>query len=99
MYILPLPGVFRPPSDAWLLARYIEAEQLPRSASALDLCTGSGVLALSAARAGASRVVAVDVSRRAVLATRLNAALNRLSVQAVRGDLFAAVPRERFDLI
>jgi release factor glutamine methyltransferase len=99
MRLLPLPGVFRPPSDAWLLARCIAQEQLPPSASALDLCTGSGVLALAAAHAGASRVVAVDISRRAVLATRLNAAINGVSAQAVRGDLFDAVGGERFDLI
>jgi release factor glutamine methyltransferase len=99
MRLLPLPGVFKPPSDAWLLARCIAAEQLPRSASVLDLCTGSGVLALAAAQAGASRVTAVDISRRAVVATRLNAALNGLSVNAVRGDLFDVVARQRFDLI
>jgi release factor glutamine methyltransferase len=99
MRLLPLPGVFRPPSDSWLLVRCIAAEELPRSASALDLCTGSGVLALAAARAGAERVIAVDISRRAVLATRLNAALNGLSVRAVRGDLFEPVAGQRFELI
>ena len=63
------------------------------------MCAGSGVLAIVAAQSGASRVTAVDISRRAVLATRLNAKLNRVRVRAVRGDLFAAVPGERFDLI
>ena len=91
--------MFRPPSDAWLLAHYIAAEEVPSRASVLDLCTGSGILALAAARVGASRVLAVDISRRAVLATRLNAALNGLAVQAVRGDLFDAVAGQRFDLI
>jgi release factor glutamine methyltransferase len=97
--LLPLPGVFQPPSDAWMLARCIDAEGLGGGSSVLDLCTGSGVLALRAALAGAGRVVAVDVSRRAVLAVRLNARLNGVRVEARRGDLFAAVPGERFDLI
>ena len=57
------------------------------------------MLALAAARAGAERVVAVDISLRAVLAARLNASLNGLSVKAVRGNLFDAVAGQRFDLI
>jgi release factor glutamine methyltransferase len=44
-------------------------------------------------------VVAVDISRRAVLAARVNALLNQAHVRAVRGDLFTAVSGQRFDLI
>ena len=65
----------------------------------LDLCCGSGVLALTAAGEGAGLVTAVDASLRAVLATRLNARLNGLRVRALRGDLFAPLGWERFDLI
>ena len=65
----------------------------------LDLCTGSGALAITAAKAGAGEVVAVDVSRRAVLTARLNALLNGVRIEAVRGDLFGAVGDRRFDLI
>jgi release factor glutamine methyltransferase len=65
----------------------------------LDLCTGSGVLAITAARRGARRVVGVDVSRRAVLAVRLNAKLNGVRVEAIRGDLFSPLGGERFDVI
>ena len=43
--------------------------------------------------------MAVDVSRRSVLTARLNARLNGVRIRAVRGDLFAAVGDERFDLI
>lgn len=70
----------------------------PRS-KVLDLCAGSGLLALTAAAAGAGKVVAVDVSRGAMLSTWLNARLNGLSVEARRGDLFSPVDGERFDLI
>jgi release factor glutamine methyltransferase len=66
---------------------------------ALDLCTGSGMLAVTAALEGASHVVAVDVSRRALLSVRLNAALNGVKVDARRGDLFDAVLGQRFDVI
>lgn len=91
------PGVFRPPSDAHLLADVLR-EHAP-GADVLDLCTGSGVLAVSAGLAGARSVTAVDVSRRAVLAARLNGVLNGVRVRARRGDLLAAVPGVRFDVI
>jgi release factor glutamine methyltransferase len=65
----------------------------------LDLCTGSGVLAVAAALRGARSVTAIDLSRRAVLTARLNARLNGVRVRARRGDLFAPVAGERFDWI
>src|SRR5436189_72295 len=75
-----------------------EDEGLPPGARVLDVCTGSGVLAITAARRGA-HATAVDISRRAVLCAALNARLNGVSVRAVRGDLLAAVGDERFDAI
>jgi release factor glutamine methyltransferase len=96
--VLP-PGVFRPISDTWLLADALDREPLPPRARVLDLCSGSGALAIRAARSRDREVWAVDVSRRAVLTIRLNAALNGVHVQARRGDLLAAVARERFDAI
>jgi release factor glutamine methyltransferase len=82
-----------------MLVKRLQSEPLKPGAAVLDLCTGSGVLAVAAARLGAAKVVAVDVSRRAVLAARLNARLNGVTVDAVRGDLFACVQGERFDVI
>jgi release factor glutamine methyltransferase len=96
---LALPGVFRPISDTWMLAQSLVGEPALRGGDVLDLCTGSGALAVVAASHGARRVTAVDASRRAVLSARLHAALNRVSVRARRGDLFAAVRDERFDVI
>lgn len=96
---LPFPGVFEPLSDSRMLAEWITHEPLTDGGSVLDLCTGSGILAIAAARAGASQVTAVDVSRRAVLAAWLNARLNGVSIRALRGDLFSPVDGERFDLI
>ena len=99
MRLVALPGVFRPISDTWLLADALDREPLPAGARVLDLCSGSGALAVRASLAGRRDVTAVDVSRRAVAAIRLNAALNGVEVRARRGDLLAAVAGERFDAI
>jgi release factor glutamine methyltransferase len=64
----------------------------------LELCTGSGAVALELAAAGA-QVTAVDVSRRSVATVRLNALLRGIRVRALRGSLFEPVSGERFDLI
>jgi release factor glutamine methyltransferase len=96
--LLPLPGVFQPLSDSYMLADQLAREQLGSGVTVLDVCTGSGLLAITAAMRGAASV-AVDVSRRAVLAARVNAALNGVRVQALRGELFAPVRGRRFDVI
>lgn len=98
MRLLVLPGVFRPHSDSWLLARHLR-DQLRPGASVADICAGSGLLAVTAACNGAKDVTAVDVSRRAVLTTRLNARLNGVAVDARRGDLLEPLAGRRFDLI
>jgi release factor glutamine methyltransferase len=99
MRLVVLPGVLRPPSDAHLLIEVMRERGFARDAAVLDLFTGSGVMAVAAALDGARAVSAVDISRRAVLNARINAALNRVGVRVLRGDLFEPVARERFDLI
>ena len=99
MRIVVFPGVLRPPSDAALLGGVMaRAGGGLRGREVLDLCSGTGILGLTAARLGA-RATAVDISRRAVLNARLNARLNGLSLTVLRGDLFAPVEDRRFDLI
>jgi release factor glutamine methyltransferase len=98
--LLPLPGVFRPISDSWLLARVVR-EEVSRAgvgSRVLDVCTGSGVVGVTAARAGAD-VTAIDVSCRAVAAAWLNARINRTRVRPRRGDLLEPVAGETFDVI
>ena len=99
MRLVTLPGVFRPISDSRFLADVLREQTLPPQASVLDLCTGSGILAVTAALRGTRSVTAVDVSRRAVATVRINARLNGVRVRAVRGDLFEAVRGQAFDAI
>ncbi len=93
-----MPGVFRPISDSRLLADCLRRELSP-GARVADICTGSGVLAVTAALHGAGAVSATDCSRRAVWSARLNARLNGVVVGAVRGDLLKPMGGRQFDLI
>ena len=68
----------------------------------LDLCTGSGCLAILAALAfPRARIDAVDLSAGALALARRNVASHRLGdrITLHRGDLFAPVARQRYDLI
>jgi release factor glutamine methyltransferase len=101
MFLLRPPGVYRPQPDTWLVARAARLSCVGPGSRVLDLCTGTGVLALLAARGGAERVAAVDVSRPAVWTARVNAALHRQRgrMRVLRGAGLAPVAGERFDLI
>ena len=67
-----------------------------------DVGTGSGILALAAARAGAESVVAADINPNAALTAVENAHANGVAnrVSALCSDLLSAVaPRPLFDVI
>lgn len=68
----------------------------------LDLCTGSGCLAILAARAfPRARVDASDVSPGALAVARTNVRAHRLAsrIRLIRSDLFAGLGRARYDVI
>ncbi|MFF3728540.1 HemK2/MTQ2 family protein methyltransferase [Streptomyces erythrochromogenes] len=96
--LIALPGVYQPQGDTRLLAHVLAQEALTPRMDVLEIGTGTGALALQAARRGA-RVTAVDVSWRAVLTARLNAAHRRLPLRVVRGDFAARALGSRFDVI
>jgi len=96
--LMRLPGVHRPVSDTWMLAGAMRSEGLAGK-SVLDICTGTGALAISAAQAGAGSVTAVDLTRQAVLCARVNSKVNGARVQVLRGDLFGPLGGRKFDVI
>jgi len=68
----------------------------------VDVGTGSGILALAAARAGAESVTAADINPNAALTAAYNSRANGVGdrITAVCSDLLSAVaPRPLFDVI
>lgn len=83
----------RPWGGGLVLARFLLDEPgWVRGRSVIDFGTGSGLVAVAAALAGASRVRAVDVDPQAAAAARLNAALNGVCVTAEVGDATQGAP-------
>ena len=80
-------GVFTPTPHGLAYANSTRVEPGER---VIDIGTGSGVMAVAAAKLGA-RAVATDVDPRAVRAARANAALNGATIEASVGPLFAGV--------
>ncbi|MCF6524126.1 50S ribosomal protein L11 methyltransferase [Streptomyces sp. JJ36] len=76
--------------------------ELPRSGSLLEIGSGTGIVAVTAALMGCDRVLASDINPQAVRNTELNARRHGVSgrVRSVHSDLFAALPpHERFDTV
>jgi 23S rRNA (cytosine1962-C5)-methyltransferase len=67
----------------------------------LDLCCYTGGFAVSAAKAGAKRVVAVDLDEEALETARQNARLNKVKVDFLHADTFNYLrqSKDRFDVV
>ncbi len=86
--------VYNPSDDSLLLLDVLEVSPGQRL---LDVGTGTGIVALHAAKAGA-KVTAVDINPHAVACARSNALRNDLKVEVLQGDLFDKV-EGLFDVI
>jgi release factor glutamine methyltransferase len=96
------PAVLIPRPETELLVELALERVLPQSESrVLDLGAGSGCVAIAVARhRPRAQVVAVDSAADAVELARRNAKrLGTPNVRVVRSDWFAALTRERFDVI
>jgi predicted nicotinamide N-methyase len=87
-------GAVPPPywAFAWAggqaLARYLlDHPETVRGREVLDIGSGSGIVAIAAAKAGASRVVAAEIDHFAAAAIALNMALNGVTISIETRDL------------
>jgi predicted nicotinamide N-methyase len=70
------------------LARYLlDHPETVRGRHVIDIASGSGLVAIAAAQAGAATVTAYDIDPLAVAAIDVNAAANTVTVQAVCADI------------
>ena len=68
--------------------------------SVLDLCTGSGCIAVSLKKCGFEKVYAADISDKALAVAKHNAKLNNADIIFLQSDLYENFPKEiRFDII
>jgi predicted nicotinamide N-methyase len=75
------------------LARYLlDHPETVTGRHVIDIASGSGLVAIAAALAGATAVTAYDIDPLAAAAITLNAAANAVPVRAVCADILAAVP-------
>lgn len=65
---------------------------------ALDLCTGSGCIAVTVAKETGERVTASDISEKALETAKKNAALNEADIEFIKSDMFEKIDG-RFDVI
>lgn len=86
-------GVYRPSDDSYFLIECIEVGR----EKALDMGTGTGIIALHMAKKGAM-VTAADKDARAVNNSIENAEMNGLTIKAVQSDLFSHI-KGHFDVI
>lgn len=66
--------------------------------SVLDLCTGSGAIAVSLAKNGVNNIVASDISTKALCVAKKNAKHNGVKITFAKSNLFAKI-KQKFDCI
>ena len=93
------PGALIPRNDTETLCEQALARMQGRE-RVLDLCTGTGALAIAIAlQFPGAQVTAADISADALDVARQNIADTGARVTLRQGDLFAAAAGERFDII
>ena len=96
-------NVLIPRQDTEILAEeVIKIANKINAKKILDLCTGSGILAVSIAKyVKNAEVIAVDISKEALRVAKKNAKINEVEnkITFIESDLFNSINNDKFDII
>ncbi|ORW72435.1 HemK2/MTQ2 family protein methyltransferase [Mycobacterium saskatchewanense] len=92
-------NVYPPQDDSRLLVDTMHQTSLIAGRRVLDLCTGSGFVAIAAAELGGASVTAFDICPHAVRCSRENAALAGVEVDIREGTWVDALECAPFDVV
>ena len=70
-----------------------------KNAEILDLCTGSGAIAISLAKFTNAKICASDISKPALQTAAANAQKNNAKVEFIESDMFNKLKKRKFDVI
>jgi release factor glutamine methyltransferase len=91
--------VYRPQHDSRLLVGTMRRSALIPGRRVLDLCTGSGFIAIAAAEMGCASVTAFDICPQAVRCSQGNAASAGVEVDVREGSWTGALDCDPFDVV
>ena len=95
-------NVLIPQPDTETLVEEVINEYKEKKCDILDLCTGSGAIAISLAKyINESNIVASDISMKALQIAKLNAEKNlvRKKIEFIESDMFNKIYKDDFDII
>ncbi len=74
-------------------------EYITDKSQVLDLCTGSGAIAIAIKKETNASVTAVDISEEALELARENAKINGAEIEFIKSDMFSSIENKKFDVI
>ncbi|PRI15438.1 HemK2/MTQ2 family protein methyltransferase [Mycobacterium shigaense] len=92
-------SVYQPQDDSRLLVESMQSSGLLPHRRVLDLCTGSGFVAIAAAEMGCADVTAFDICAHAVRCSRVNVAVAGVEVDVREGSWMEALDCDPFDVV
>ena len=72
---------------------------IDKNKKVLDLCTGSGAIAIAVQEESGALVTATDVSIDALALAQENALINGAQINFIQSDMFNSITNEKFDVI
>ena len=100
-YSLPFKvgeGVLIPRPETELLVD-LALKEIKETCKVIDLCSGSGAIAVAIAKNSNASVYALEKYEKAISFLERNIALNNVAVEVIKEDLFNFSPTMKFDII